>query len=290
MKYVVTGGAGFVGSNLVDQLIMDGHEVHVIDNFCSSTQDYCNKKAHYYDLDVSDVNLNSSFLKIMKNADGVFHMAALINVQESIENPFKYEINNTLGTLNMLTCSSRCKVKRFVYSSSSAVYGNTDNLPCKESHSIDPISPYATQKYYGELLCKMFSEVYNLETISLRYFNIYGERQKITGAYAPVIGIFISQILNNQPMTIRGDGEQRRDFIYVGDVVSANILSMSPKKVGFGQVMNIGTGKNYSVNEIADMIDGDKVNVNPVTEPRESLACTNKAKELLDPDALIEIV
>lgn len=282
MKYVVTGGAGFVGSNLVDQLIMDGHEVHVIDNFCSSTQDYCNKKAHYYDLDVSDVNLNSSFLKIMKNADGVFHMAALINVQESIENPFKYEINNTLGTLNMLTCSSRCKVKRFVYSSSSAVYGNTDNLPCKESHSIDPISPYATQKYYGELLCKMFSEVYNLETISLRYFNIYGERQKITGAYAPVIGIFISQILNNQPMTIRGDGEQRRDFIYVGDVVSANILSMSPKKVGFGQVMNIGTGKNYSVNEIADMIDGDKVNVNPVAEPRESLACTNKAKELLN--------
>jgi UDP-glucose 4-epimerase len=282
MKYVVTGGAGFVGSNLVDQLIMDGHEVHVIDNFCSSTQDYCNKKAHYHDLDVSDVNLNSSFLKIMKNADGVFHMAALINVQESIENPFKYEINNTLGTLNMLTCSSRCKVKRFVYSSSSAVYGNTDNLPCKESHSIDPISPYATQKYYGELLCKMFSEVYNLETISLRYFNIYGERQKITGAYAPVIGIFISQILNNQPMTIRGDGEQRRDFIYVGDVVSANILSMSPKKVGFGQVMNIGTGKNYSVNEIADMIDGDKVNVNPVTEPRESLACTNKAKELLN--------
>ena len=127
----------------------------------------------------------------------------------------------------MLRCTCESKINRFVYSASSAVYGNTEQLPCKESNSIDPISPYAEQKYYGEVLCKIFSEVYKLETVSLRYFNIYGERQKIDGAYAAVMGIFISQILNNQPMTIRGDGEQRRDFTYVGDVVSANILSMN---------------------------------------------------------------
>ena len=282
MKYIVTGGAGFIGSNLVDELIIHGHEVHIFDNFSSGKKENCNKDDYYHRLDISDTSLNNEFLKIMKNADGIFHMAALTDVQESIKNPLEYELNNTFGTLNMLRCTCESKINRFVYSASSAVYGNTEQLPCKESNSIDPISPYAEQKYYGEVLCKIFSEVYKLETVSLRYFNIYGERQKIDGAYAAVMGIFISQILNNQPMTIRGDGEQRRDFTYVGDVVSANILSMNSKKVGFGEVINIGTGKNYSVNEIADIIGGEKINVNPVIEPRESLACTDKAKELLN--------
>lgn len=282
MKYIVTGGAGFVGSNLVDQLIIDNHEVHVIDNFCSSTKEYCNDQAFYYDLDIADQDLSDSFLTIMKNAHGIFHMAALINVQESIDYPLRYEINNTIGMLNMLKCASKAKVKRFVYSSSSAIFGNTNNLPSKESSLIDPISPYGMQKYYGERLCKMFSYIYDLETISLRYFNIYGERQKIDGAYASVIGIFISQILNNKPMTIRGDGEQRRDFVYVGDIVSANILSMNSKKSMLGEVVNIGTAKNYSVNEIADMIGGDKVYIAAVKEPKESIACNDKAKELLN--------
>ena len=282
MKYIVTGGAGFIGSHLVDQLIIDGHEVDVIDNFCSSNQEYCNKKANYHCLNISDIKLNNDFLKIMNNADGIFHMAALTNVQESIDNPLKYELNNTFGTLNMLKCASKSKIKRFVYSASSAAYGNIEKLPCKESDLVNPISPYATQKYYGEILCKTFSELYNLETISLRYFNVYGERQKIDGAYASVIGIFISQILNNQSMTIRGDGEQRRDFIYVGDIVSANILSMNTNNLQPGSVINIGTGKNYSVNEISDMIGGKKLNVDPVIEPKESLACIDKAKELLN--------
>lgn len=282
MKYIVTGGAGFVGSNLVDQLIINDHEVHVIDNFCSSTKEYCNDKAFYYDLNIADKNLSDSFLKIMKNAHGIFHMAALMNVQESIENPLSYEINNTIGMLNMLTCANKAKVKRFVYSSSSSVFGNTNNLPSKESHLIDPISPYGMQKYYGECLCKMFSDIYGLETISLRYFNIYGERQKIDSSYASVIGIFISQILNDKPMTIRGDGKQKRDFVYVGDVISANILSMNSKNSMLGEVVNIGTGKNYSVNEIADMIGENKVYVSAVKEPKESLACNNKAKELLN--------
>ena len=138
------------------------------------------------------------------------------------------------------------------------------------------------QKLTIENYCKLYSEIHGLDTISLRYFNIYGERQKITGAYAPVIGMFISQILNNQPMTIRGDGEQRRDFIYVGDVVSANILSMSPKKVGFGQVMNIGTGKNYSVNEIAEWMGGETTNIEPRIEPRETLLDSGKMKSIFD--------
>ena len=282
MKYIATGGAGFIGSNLVDKLIIDGHKVHVLDNFIYGKEENCNKNAHYHRLDISDTSLNNEFLKIMKNADGIFHMAALTNVQESINNPLEYELNNTFGTLNMLRCASESKINRFVYSASSAVYGNTEQLPCKESNLINPISPYATQKYHGEILCKMFSETYKLETVSLRYFNVYGKRQNLEGAYANVIGIFIQQCINNEPMTINGDGEQKRDFVYVGDVVSANILSMNSKKVGFGEVINIGTGKNYSVNEIAAMIGGNKIFVDPVKEPRESLADRSKAKKLLN--------
>ena len=282
MKYVVTGGAGFIGSNLVDQLIIAGYEVHVLDNFSTGKKENCNDKAIYHELDISDINLNQKFLDIINNADGLFHLAALTNVQASINDSLTYEKNNTIGTLNMLKCAHDAKVKRFVYSASSSAYGNIKELPCKESNPVNLLSPYAAQKYYGELYCAMFSSIYSLETVSLRYFNIYGERQKIDGAYAAVMGIFASQVINNQPMTIRGNGEQRRDFICVDDVVSANILSMHSKKVGNGEVINIGTGKNYSVNEIADMIGGKKTNIDPVIEPQESLACIDKAKELLN--------
>jgi UDP-glucose 4-epimerase len=173
-------------------------------------------------------------------------------------------------------------VRRLVYSASSSAYGPTDTLPSKESDPVNPISPYANQKYYGELCCKMFSEVYGLETVSLRYFNVYGERQNLGGAYATVVGIFINQILEGKPLTINGDGSQRRDFTYVKDVINANILASKSLKVGRGEVINIGSGKNISINDLADMFGQEKKYMKPVNEPFANLADISKAKELLN--------
>ena len=281
MKYVVVGGAGFIGSNIVDKLVEQNHEVVIIDNLSTGKMENVNPKASIEYLDISNTKECPSMVEIMSGADSVFLLAAKARVQPSIENPVEYEMNNTIGTLNVLKCASDAGVKRVVYSASSSAYGNTDKLPSVESDPVNPLSPYGAQKYYGEVMCKMFSEVYGLETVSLRYFNIYGERQNVGGAYAMVIGIFVDQLLNGKPMTIRGDGEQRRDFTYVGDVVNANILASQSENVGNGEVINIGNGDNRSINDIADMIGGDRVNVDPVIEPKATLADNSKAEKLL---------
>ena len=281
MKYVVVGGAGFIGSNLVDSLIEKNHEVIVIDNFSTGKEENINPKSTVLKLDMNDTTNSKVFIDVMKNANSVFLLAAKARVQPSIDNPIEYEENNTIGTLNILKCAADAKVKRLVYSASSSAYGDSDILPLKESFPINPLSPYGAQKYYGEVLCKMFSQVYKIETVSLRYFNVYGERQSLDGAYALVMGIFAHQRLNGKPMTIRGDGEQKRDFTYVGDVVNANILASQSKKVGKGEVINIGNGDNRSINQIADMIGGERVYINPVIEPKETLADNSLAKELL---------
>ena len=281
MKYIVTGGAGFIGSNLVDLLIDEGHEVHIIDNFSSGKKENCNEKAKYFELDISDSNNYEDLKKILLGFDGVFHLAALPRVQESIDNPLHFEKNNTLGTINILKACADSNVKRLVYSASSSAYGNTNQLPSKEKDPIDPISPYAMQKYYGEVACRMFANVYGVETVSLRYFNVYGERQSLDGAYALVMCVFARQRLNNEPLTIRGDGEQKRDFTHVYDIAKANYLAMNSNKVGKGEVINIGNSDNRSVNEIARLIGGPTMHVEPVTEPRETLADNTKAKNLL---------
>ena len=281
MKYVVVGGAGFIGSNIVDKLVEQNHEVVIIDNLSTGKMGNVNPRASIEYIDISDTKECLSMTEVMKGADSVFLLAAKARVQPSIENPVEYEENNTIGTLNVLKCASDAGVRRVVYSASSSAYGNTDKLPSVESDPVNPMSPYGAQKYYGEVMCKMFSEVYGLETVSLRYFNIYGERQNVGGAYAMVIGIFVDQLLNGKPMTIRGNGEQRRDFTYVGDVVNANILASQSEKVGKGEVINIGNGDNRSINEIADMIGDNKVNVAPVIEPPETLADNSLAEELL---------
>ncbi len=290
MKYIVTGGAGFIGSNLVDLLIDEGHEIDVIDNFSSGKKENCNEKAKYHNIDISDQSNYDELKKILEKSDGVFHLAALPRVQESIDNPLHFEKNNTLSTINILKACADMNIKRLVYSASSSAYGNTINLPSKEGDPIDPISPYAMQKYYGEVACKMFANVYGIETVSLRYFNVYGERQSLEGAYALVMCVFARQRLNNEPLTIRGDGEQRRDFTHVRDIAKANILAMSSQKVGSGEVINIGNSDNRSVNQIAAMIGGPTVTVDPVVEPRETLADNSKAKKLLgwEPSIVIE--
>ena len=281
MKYVVVGGAGFIGSNIVDKLVEQNHEVVIIDNLSTGKMENVNPKASVEYIDISNVNECPNMVEIMSGADALFLLAAKARVQPSIENPVEYETNNTIGTLNVLKCASDAGVRRVVYSASSSAYGNTDKLPSVESDPINPLSPYGAQKYYGEVMCKMFSEVYGLETVSLRYFNIYGERQNVGGAYAMVIGIFVDQLLNGKPMTIRGDGEQRRDFTYVGDVVNANILASQSENVGNGEVINIGNGDNRSINDIADMIGGERIHREPVIEPKETLADNSLAEELL---------
>ena len=281
MKYVVVGGAGFIGSNIVDKLVEQNHEVVIIDNLSTGKMENVNPRASVEYIDISNENECPSMVEIMSGADTVFLLAAKARVQPSIENPVEYETNNTIGTLNVLKCASDAGVRRVVYSASSSAYGNTEKLPSVESDPINPLSPYGAQKYYGEVMCKMFSEVYGLETVSLRYFNIYGERQNVGGAYAMVIGIFADQKLRGEVMTINGDGEQRRDFTYVGDVVNANILASQSEKVGNGEVINIGNGDNRSINDIADMIGGERIHREPVIEPKETLADNSLAEELL---------
>ena len=281
IKYVVTGGAGFIGSNLVDLLVEKGYKVEVIDNFSTGKKENCNPKVSYHNLDLSNSKNLPQIQSILDGTKGVFHLAALARVQESIDNPLHFEKNNTLSTINILKACSDKKVKRLIYSASSSAYGNTEKLPSKEEDRVDPISPYAMQKYYGEVCCRMFSKVYGMETVSLRYFNVYGERQNLDGAYALVMCVFAKQRLNNEPLTIRGDGEQRRDFTHVHDIVRANYLAMNSDKVGRGEVINIGNADNRSVNEIAALIGGPKTNIPPVVEPRETLADNSKAQNLL---------
>ena len=277
MKCLVTGGAGFIGSNLVDKLIEQGKEVIVIDDLSTGKIENINKKAEFHKIDITD----PIEYHIFDGVDVVFHTAAKARVQPSIEDPMSFNKVNIEGTLNILKKSVDCGVKRFVYSASSSAYGNSKNLPQKESDMPDPLSPYGVQKLVGELYCRTFSKVYDIETVSLRYFNVYGERQAHEGAYCMVMGVFAKQKLHGIPMTINGDGEQRRDFTYVGDVVDANIRASVSSLVGSGEVVNIGNGDNRSVNQIADMIGGERVHLNPKIEPRETLADNSKAAELL---------
>tara|TARA_B100001094_G_scaffold325957_1_gene381237 strand:+ start:546 stop:1442 length:897 start_codon:yes stop_codon:yes gene_type:complete len=276
---LVTGGAGFIGSNLVDRLIGDGHEVVIVDDMSTGQNNNINPKADFWGYDIADVDMD--WKEVFKDVDIVFHTAAKARVQPSIDNPVEFDRTNVGGVVNMLNCSRKYGVKRFIYSSSSSVYGNVETTPTPESHKLNPISPYALQKLIGEQYCKLFSELYGLETVCLRYFNVYGERQLLEGAYCLVMGIFARQKLLGEPMTIRGDGEQRRDFTYVGDVVDANVRCMDYPLELNGEAFNIGNSDNRSVNQIADLIGGDRVNVEPVIEPRETLANNDKAKKVL---------
>ena len=285
MKYIVTGGAGFIGSNLVDKLIDEGHEVIIFDDLSTGENKNLNPKARFINVDISKsyfMPVLNEYKKWFEGVDTVFHLAALARVQESRENPIKYHNTNVNGMLNVLNLCVECGVKRFVFSSSSSVYGDSEYLPTLEESSLDPMSPYALHKFIGEQYCTLYSKLYDLETVSLRYFNVYGERQPTKGAYCLVMGIFARQRLEGKHMTIRGDGEQRRDFTYVGDVVEANVQMASYEEKLRGAILNVGSGTNYSVNQIADMIGGDRINVESVIEPRETLADIRQIEECFD--------
>jgi nucleoside-diphosphate-sugar epimerase len=280
-KVLVTGGAGFIGSNLVDELVNQKIEVVIIDNLSTGNRDNINKQATFLEHDLCSIS--SSRLKdILEDIDVVFHLAALARVQPSIDDPLPYNEANVTATLNLLHACCRANVKRLVYSASSSCYGNTNKVPQKEDDPINPLSPYGLQKYIGELYCKLFSDIYSLDTVSLRYFNVYGERMNLTGAYCLVTGIFARQMQAGSPLTITNDGNQKRDFTYVGDVVQANILAAKYSHKLNGHVFNIGNGNNVSINQVADMFGGIKKYGEKRLEPFETLAENSKAKNILN--------
>jgi nucleoside-diphosphate-sugar epimerase len=286
-KYVVTGGAGFIGSNLVEALVAQGDEVHVIDNLSGGKKENVHDGAVFHELDVCDYD---AIAPIITGTDTVFHFAALPRVQYSIEHPRETNEANVAGTLAVLTASKDGGVHRVVYSASSSAYGDQETMPLTEDMPAHPLSPYGLQKYIGELYCRVFSEVYGLPTVSLRYFNVYGKNQDPDGAYALVIGKFLKQRKEGAPLTITGDGEQTRDFTHVRDVVRANLLASESPKVGKGEVINIGAGRNCSVNTLAQFIGGPSVHVESRLEPKHTLAGTQRAKELLgwEPEVRLE--
>tara|TARA_Y100000310_G_scaffold176169_1_gene176304 strand:+ start:430 stop:1320 length:891 start_codon:yes stop_codon:yes gene_type:complete len=279
-KYLVTGGAGFIGSALVNALLEQKNEVIVVDNF-SSGKGKLNPKAEAVNLDISERRNRFALCEKMEGVDTVFHCAALARVQPSIEDPQKYHKVNVDGTFNVLMSARDSEVRRVVYSASSSAYGDQPKMPLVETMPTAPISPYGLQKLIGEQYCFVFSKCYGLETVSLRYFNVYGEGQVAGGAYSTVVGLFLKQREDRAKLTITNDGEQRRDFTYVGDVVRANILASQSEKVGDGEVINIGNGSNYSVNEIAEIIGGETENTGERLEPKETLADNSLARELL---------
>ena len=256
---LVTGGAGFIGSNLVDYLLDQGHSVVCLDNESAD-----NEKFHWPLENGQAINVKGDITdyKFMKNVftgvDYVFHLAAESRLQPAIENPIRAVTKNCVGTTVMLQCAREAAVKRFIYSSTSSGYGNNP-YPNVETQPDDSLNPYSASKVAAEKFCKMYTDLYGLETVILRYFNVFGDRSPTKGQYAPVIGIFQRQRDAGQPLTIVGDGSQRRDFVYVKDVARANYLaSIMPLKGCAGEVFNVGSGKCYTVQEIADAISDNQ--------------------------------
>ena len=278
IKVVVTGGAGFIGSHLVDALIDEGYDVHVIDNLVNGKKENVNAKAKFHKKDITDLKALQS---VFKKADYVFHLAALPRVQFSIKYPIESHNANVNGTLNVLIAAHKAQVKKVIYSASSSAYGDQKTMPLVETMLPMPKSPYGLQKQIGESYCRVWSEVYGLPTVCLRYFNVYGPRNSADGAYALVISKFIEQMRKNKALTITGTGKQTRDFTHVRDIVAANILAMKSAKVGKGEVINIGAGNNVSINEIARMIGGTIEYIPARLEPQNTLANNSLARKLL---------
>lgn len=275
---LVTGGAGFIGSHIVDHLIAEGFSVRIIDNFSGGKKERVNPRAELYE---SDLTKYADIENIFNGIRYVFHTAAMPRAPYSIEKPIETNEANVNATLNVLHAAKECGVKRVIYSASSSAYGNQPTMPLRENMTPHPMSPYGLQKHVGEQYCRIFSDLYGLETVCLRYFNVYGPRLDPEGDYALVIGKFLKQIKEGKPLTVTGDGKQSRDFTHVKDVARANILAMLSDKVGKGDVINIGGGKNHTINDLAAVIGGPVVHVEPRVEPAHSVADITKAKELL---------
>ena len=276
---LVTGGAGFIGSHIVEQLLNWGHMVVVVDNEYSDNDNFhWRKDTLNIKADITDYE---ALKKAFTGVSYVFHLAAEARIGPAIENPVNAVNINTIGTCNVLQCAREFGVKKVLYSSTSSGYGMNES-PNVETQPDDCLNPYSVSKVAGEKLCKMYTDLYGLKTIVFRYFNVFGERAPRKGQYAPVTGIFLRQKAAGEPLTIVGDGEQRRDYIYVKDVANANLMAAisNPDDEAYGQVYNVGSGKNYSVNEIASFISDDTINIPPrIGEARNSLANIDKIQK-----------
>lgn len=289
--YVVTGGCGFIGSHMVDKLISLGHKVFIIDNLSARSNEFfykneSNNAVYYHSVDVSDINaLSKVFETIFESEDGtvdaVFHFAAEARIQPMMKSPKMAVAANTIGTVNILEMCKRFDIRRMVHSSTSSVYGNGHEMPLREDAVRNPLNPYSISKACAEDFCRMYYNLWAVDSVILRYFNVFGERHPIKGTYAPVVGKFMRQHENGDPLTIVGDGSQRRDFTWVGDIIEANhLVATSNFELG-GQVFNVGTGENVSILELAKGISDD-IEFVPKRpgEAKETLADNNKIRAI----------
>jgi UDP-glucose 4-epimerase len=290
---LVTGGAGFIGSHLVEKLVQEGEEVIVLDNLSSGKVDNLQSVFSRVQFVKGDIRELDLVRQTMQGVDFIFHQAALRSVPLSVKDPVAFNEVNVSGTLNLLLAASEAKVKRLIFASSSSVYGDTEPLKKEETHT-QPVSPYAVSKASGELYCSIFSNLYKLETVVLRYFNVFGPRQDPNSPYAAVIPAFISKILTDRPPIVYGDGLQSRDFTYVENVAVANIKAAKMDGIS-GKIFNIACGKRYTLLEVLDKINafvGKKITPK-FSPPREgdvrhTLADVNLAKQYLNMGTMIE--
>ena len=288
-RILVTGGAGFIGSNLTEALLQQGHRVRILDNFSSGKRENLVFDKEYPSLEIVEGDIRDLTLcqRSMKEVEYVFHQAALASVPQSVEDPLTANAVNVEGTLNVLLAARDRGVKRLIYASSCAIYGDDPSLPKREDMVPVPLSPYALQKYIGERYGRLFYQLYGLEHISLRYFNVFGPKQDPSSIYSAVIPRFIDALVHHQSPVVYGDGEQSRDFVYVDNVVQANLLAMSAKHL-YGEVINIGSGNKTSLNRLLEILkDILGSNVTPIYQEsrkgdiKESLADIHKGKKVL---------
>ena len=298
-RFLVTGGAGFIGSHIVEALVERGNRVRILDNFSTGKEENLGNitQQHNNPIEIikGDLRNEDVVKEAIEGIDYVFHLAALPSVSRSVEDPVGCSEINIIGTLNVLNASKNSNVKRVVYSSSSSAYGDSPELPKKETMEANPLSPYAVSKLAGETYCRVFTNIYGLETVSLRYFNVFGPRQDPDSEYAAVIPKFIKMMIKHSQPTIFGDGEQTRDFTYVRNVVDANLRAMETKGVE-GGVFNIACGEkitiNQLVNELGMILDN---HIKPLYfearkgDIKDSLADVSKAKEVLGYDPKIRL-
>ncbi|HLH77387.1 MAG TPA: NAD-dependent epimerase/dehydratase family protein [Candidatus Binataceae bacterium] len=276
---VVTGGAGFIGSHLTDALLASGRRVRVIDNFATGRRDQVNSAAELIEADIRDFNAMAT---AFAGADCIFHVAALPRVPLSIEQPLETHLVNVVGTLNVLLAARAQRVRRVIFSGSSSVYGTQPNLPLHEEMRPNPLNPYALQKLTGEEYTRLFHQLYGLQTLTLRYFNVFGPRMASEGAYVTVMSVFLRARAKGQPLPIHGDGEQSRDFTHVRDVVRANLLAMDCARAD-GCAINIGQGRNLTINRIAELFGGPtRHGAARPGDARHTLADNRRAAEILN--------
>ncbi|PIQ77318.1 hypothetical protein COV82_05130 [Candidatus Peregrinibacteria bacterium CG11_big_fil_rev_8_21_14_0_20_46_8] len=277
--YLITGGAGFIGSHIAAALIARGDNVRILDDLSTGKEEYLPDGA---ELAVAKITDDDDLAATCRNADGIFHTAAIANLQYSITNPVETHEVNCTGTVKLLVAAREAGVKRVIYSSSCAVYGEPESLPLRETMHTKPTSPYGLQKLMSEGYMELAAELWNIETVNLRYANVFGPRLVMNGAYASVIATFLQQHAAGLPLTITGDGTQTRDFIYVDDVVAANLAAMDSAKVGNGEQINIGTGQATSVNEVAKQFGGATKNIAARKEVHDATTDISLAKSLLN--------